>query len=294
MSKRTWLLAGLLLQPLMVLATAFPWATHGLHLGEPTWHHNVSLVAVLALTAALWRPITQDRAFIGIGIMMTTVLALVSGFLILYLKQELKVWELKDWAKFWHVAWSWAALVWAVTHTAINWKPLRRMLARWHRSLGGYASYALPWLIIAILIPVTWSPLGARAFTEPNYILWTLWTWIVIAGVPYLAWIVHKVRLDAMRRVGPADGPLRRWGWTSRPATQSFVDVWLVPMTLLANLSGIPLLYFGTKDTSLKYVAKYWHTWPSIAMAVLVFVHSIQFWPGVRRHWAKLDAKNRA
>ncbi len=279
----------LLLQPILVVATAFPWATHGLRLGEPTWHHNASLVAVLLLTAVAWRQMSKDRAFIGIGILVSSVLALASGFLLLYLKQDLKIWELKDWAKFWHIAWSWLALVLTVTHTAVNWAPFKRMLARWHRSWGGYASYALPWLVILVLIPVTWSPLGAEVFTEPTYILWTLWTWIVVAGVPYLLWIVHKVRLDAIGRVGRSDGSRRRWNWTKRPAMQSFVDVWLVPMTVLANVSGFPLLYFGTKDTTLKYVAKYWHTWPSIAMAVLLFVHSIQFWPGVRRHWRVLD-----
>lgn len=56
------------------------------------------------------------------------------------------------------------------------------------------------------------------------------------------------------------------------------------------NLWGFPILWFGTKDTSLKFVAKYWHAWPSIAMAILVFAHTIPWWVRVRPHWYQAKA----
>jgi hypothetical protein len=270
-------------QILLLLATAFPWATHGLRLGEPTWHHNLSLLFVLGLTALWWRPLTTNRAFIGIGVLATTVLALLSGFLILYLKADLKAWEIKDWAKFWHVLWSWAALIWAVSHTALNWQPFKRMLARWHQGPIGFLTFALPWALILLAIPLTWSTWGARMLQQPQYLILTLWTWLILLVPAYGMWIVAKVGMA--RRPPARRHPYR---WARRVSVQSFVDVWLVPLTILANVSGFPLLYFATKETSLKYVAKYWHTWPSVAMAIVVFVHSIQFWPGVRNHWKQM------
>jgi hypothetical protein len=238
--------------------------------GVPTWHHNASLAVALLFSGIYWKAMTTDRRFLGIGVLVTTILALASAFLLLYLKQDLKDWGLKDWAKFWHVAWSWFALVFFLGHTWVNRHGLVRALRRISQGLSGALFYG-PLALMVAAIPLTWSPWGARVFTDPIYIPLTLWTWLFFLVPAYGTWLYGTW---AARR-----NQLRSW-WP-RGASQTFVDSWLLPMTILANVSGFPILYFGTKDTALKYVAKYWHTWPSIAMAILVFVHTVQFLPAV-------------
>lgn len=279
MGRRAWVwTAATLAQLALVVVTAFPpfaqTGTAGM-LGAPTWHHNVSLLVVFLFSAVFWRPMTRDRRFLGVGVLVTTVLAVVSAFLLLYLKQQLKATDLKDWAKFWHVAWSWAALAFFLGHTWANRTGLGRSWRRMSQGAKGAVFYGLLGLMV-VAIPVTWSPWGADVFTDPIYIPLTLYTWLVFLVPAYGAWLwasIHMRNNDGLRPT-----------WWSRPGTQAFVDSWLVPMTVLANVSGFPILYFGTKDTALKYVAKYWHTWPSIAMAILVFAHTIQFLPAVARH----------
>lgn len=244
-------------------------------LGVPTWHHNASLAATLLLGLAGRR--LFDRRFLGVGVLVTTALALVSAFLLLYLKDDLKASGLKDWAKWWHVAWSWLALEFFLLHTWVNRSGLLRSLGRLRQGWRGKSLYDGALLVVLAAIPLTWSPWGAAAIQDPNYILLTHVTWLVLLGPSYAAWAVARWRL----RVG------RPLAWAGRKPAQAFVDGWLVPMTLLANLSGFPILYFATKDTDLKYVAKYWHTWPSIAMAILVFAHTIQFLPAVAHHLRK-------
>lgn len=276
MSRRAWIWTAVTGVHLVVLvATAFPpfaqVETPGA-LGVPTWHHNASLLAAVVVTALLWRRMTSDRRFLGMGVLVTTVLALASAFLLLYLKVELKETLLKDWAKFWHVAWSWFALAFFLGHTWVNRYGLARATRRIAAGLSGKAGFWLPNALILAAIPLTWSDWGARTFTDPRYIPMTLWTWIGFLVPAYGAWLVAVLQTRGGQRPE----------WFSRPRTQTFATAWLLPMTILANVSGFPILYFGTKDTALKYVAKYWHTWPSIAMAILVFAHTIQFLPMVR------------
>lgn len=270
MNPWVWALAAA--QVALLVATALPPFSPGF--GVPTWHHHASLALAVAFTALTFRRMASDRRWLGLGVALTTLLALASAFLLLYLKDDLKAWGLKDWAKWWHVAWSWLALAFFLGHTWVNRHGLDRSLRRIETGLSGIA-YWVPLAAILVAIPLTWSPWGARTFTDPGYIPLTLYTWLAIAGPAYAAWAVAFVRT---RRRG------RPPRWAARPATQAFVDAWLLPMTILANVSGFPILYLGTKDTALKYVAKYWHTWPSIAMAVLVFAHTIQFLPGMQRH----------
>ncbi len=268
------LVLGILLVPQSValVATAFPWA-HGL--GAPTWHHNASLAGSLlafAWVCTLRGPqgrLATDRAHLGVGVLVWTTLAIVSGFLLLYLKQDLKGWDLKDWAKWWHITWSWLALWYFLLHTWVNRRPMMVALGRWTRGAYALMMYGVLGLIV-IAVPLTWSAWGAGAIVDGNYIVLTLWTWVLLTGPPYGLWLA--VRADPPR-------------WAERRSMVAGIDVWLLPATLLANLSGLPLLYFDTKSTALKYVAKYWHTWPSIAMTLLVFVHSVQWWPSVRSHW---------
>lgn len=266
-----------MVQLALVIVTAFP--PFNPRLGEPVWHHNASLAAALLFTAATWRWQTRNRMFLAIGVLATTVLATVSGFLLLYLKQDLKDWVLKDWAKFWHIAWSWVALVFFLAHTWINRGPLLGFYKQARARLGGRLLHDGTLLLILAAIPLTWSPWGADVLQKPQYIPWTLYTWLIVAGGPYLAWAWSRWRLAV------ASPP----AWAESGRVQRATDLALFPMTILANVSGFPLLYFNTKETSLKYVAKYWHTWPSIAFAVLIFAHSIHRWNAVRAHWRRVD-----
>ncbi|HEX2065701.1 MAG TPA: hypothetical protein VHI93_02715 [Candidatus Thermoplasmatota archaeon] len=258
-------------QAALLVATALPPFTPGF--GVPTWHHHVSLGLAAAFSLLTFRRMATDRRWLALGVALTTILALASAFLLLYLKEDLKAWGLKDWAKWWHVAWSWFALAFFAGHTWVNRGGLARSLRRATARLAGLP-YWLPLAAIAVAVPLTWSGWGARTFTDATYIPLTLYTWLAVAGPPYTLWAIAALRIRGGARPRGA----------SRPATQAFVDAWLLPMTVLANVSGFPILYFGTKDTALKYVAKYWHTWPSIAMAVLVFAHTIQFLPAMQRH----------
>ncbi len=267
-----WTLLGAVVA--VAAAATLPRWVHGL--GVPTWHHNASLLAtivVYAIAATATRG--TPRRHQALGVAFWTTLALLSGFLILYLKPELKATDHKDWAKFWHVAWSWLALWYALGHTWLNRTGLSRALRRLGRRSVRAAAYVVPLLLIIIAIPLTWSDRGAHALQEPEYIPLTLWTWLGFVAGPYAAWWFGRA----------ADV-----SWLGRVHIQNLVTNWLIPMTLAANISGIPILYFGTKDTDLKYVAKYWHTWPSIAMAVLLFAHTVQFWPAMVGHWRRRAA----
>ncbi len=278
-----WLVGLLFLQ--MVLLVASARMPQFRHLGEPTWHHNLSLAVSVASIAFWWalakrqgRSLWMDRAHLGIWVLVWTILATVSGFLLLYLKQDLKAWELKDWAKWWHILWSWLALIYFMAHSAVNWKGMQRAWAKLHAKLGSAIMLDGGLLLIAIAIPVTWSAWGATVWIESTYIPWSLWTTLVIVGALYAAWIWVRVR-----KAQSASIP----DWGRGTGSRIRTNVWLFVAAILANVSGFPLLYFGTKDTSLKYVAKYWHTWPSILFAALIFVHALQFWASMRVHWRK-------
>ncbi len=252
------------------------------------WHHTASLGFALASIGLWWvvarargRRLWLDRAHLGIWVLAWTVLATVSGFLLLYLKQDLKDWGLKDWAKWWHILWSWLALLYFGVHTAVNWSGMRRAWGRIHASLGSALRLDVALVLILVAIPVTWSSWGAGVWTEASYIPWTLWTILALVGPMYVAWLWVR-----WRRSRAASVPL----WGTRGGARVQTDAWLFVSAVLANVSGFPLLFFATKDTSLKYVAKYWHTWPSVLFAALVFVHAVQFWAAMRVHWRKAPA----
>lgn len=273
-----WWLGATALQVLL-LVLSLPAFLPGL--GVPTWHHHASLAAAAAFGLAFPRRMTEDRRFLGVGVLVTTVLALASAFLLLYLKDPLKDTGLKDWAKWWHVAWSWFALAFFMGHTWANRKGLLRSLRRLNRTVAGAGFYLAVLVVIVLLVPLTWSPWGAAAIHEGNYIGLTHYTWLAFLVPAYGAWLYQLMRARAGHAVS----------WATRPKTQAFVDGWLTPMTILATVTGFPILYFGTKDTDLKHVAKYWHTWPSIAMAILVFAHGVQFWVAMRAHLKARDGR---
>jgi hypothetical protein len=267
MGKRGWIamLGG---QLALFVATAFPPFTP--YLGEPVWHHTASLGIALLIVVPWWRKMIADRAFLGIGILTSTVLAIVSGFYLLYDKQGLKATELKDWLKFWHILWSWWALLFFMGHTWINRAGLVAMWGRFHAMFAGRAWHTALWVAAVGLWPVTWIFVPTW-WSESNYILWTLWTWLVLLAIPYLWWWIARNRMSQL-------------------SARTWVDTLLFPATILANLSGFPLLYFKDEihGNGLKYVAKYWHAWPSIAMAIIVLIHSIHQWKAVSKHYRSL------
>ncbi len=279
MGRGAAVLAAAVIQAVLLVVTALPPVSPGL--GVPVWHHNASLALALLFVLFTWRLHVESRRFLGFGVAVTSLLAIASGFLLLYLKADLKAWELKDWAKWWHIAWSWFALTFFLAHFWIN----RLAFMRFWRRLRARPGLRLlhDGLLGATLVAIglTWSPLGARLIVEGNYILLTLYTWLVLAGVPYLVWLAVRWRTAWASR--PAPTPR----WAGRAATQRGVDLALLPAAIVANVSGFPLLYFDTKSTSLKYVAKYWHTWPSIAFTVLVFAHTIHSWRPLKAHWRR-------
>lgn len=290
--RGSWLLLGSLVQAALLGLTARPPVSPGL--GAPTWHHNASLLLAVVAVGIWWvvaarrgQALWRDRAHLGIWVLVWTVLATVSGFLLLYLKQDLKAWELKDWAKWWHVLWSWLALGYFVAHTAANWEGMKRAWTRIHARLGPALRHDLALVAVVAAIPLTWSSWGATVWTEASYIPWTLWTVLGVVAPLYAAWAYVRLmaRRTRQKGVGPIGVTSTLPGWSRRAVVRSQTDAWLFASAVLANLSGFPLLYFGTKDTSLKYVAKYWHTWPSVVFAALVFAHAIQFWAAMRVHW---------
>lgn len=273
MGRLAWVIAFAAAQVALFATTAF---VPGL--GGPTWHHNVTLALSLAFVAATWKPFTRDRTFLGLGLLLTLTLATLSGFVLLYLKQDFKDWGLKDWMKLWHILWSWFALWFFLGHAWINRHALlgywRQVYTRWSSAL----TYTLALAAIAAAVPLTWSDWGAENLQEPDYVPLTLWTWLVVVAPPYGLWAGIRLWLR---------GASRPRFLHARNAVRRNVDVWLLPTAFLVNASGFPLLYFGTKHTALKYVAKYWHTAPSIVLSLLLFIHIVQTWHRTQAHWRR-------
>lgn len=269
-----WALAFL---GLNVLGPALTWPVSTL--GGPVWHHHASLALVLVLTGFLWRRLARSRPFISLAIFGATVLAVISGFLILYAKPWLKAEELVDWAKWWHVLWSWAALVLFLAHVWIN----RATVMHFVRRLHAWPAFAVPayavLLVTLAAIPLTWNPVVQNWISDATYIPLTLYTWIVFTTPVYAGWGLQRIAL--LR--GPG------FLWLTRPFTRPGLDLALIPATILANVSGFPILYFKGQvhENGYKFIAKYWHTWPSIAMAILVFAHTVQLWRPIRSYWGR-------
>lgn len=267
-SRRAAVVLGASLAQVAALAATFPLGA----LGTAWWHHVASLAAVLAAAVALRGPMASRR-FLAVGVLAFSVLATASGFYLLYWKEGIRPAGYQDWGVFWHVAWSWAAAVFFWQHTWVNRVAylhfLRRSLGRPRKAAVHLGLYALG--VVALV--VTWGP-AKGWFTSENYVPLSFAAWLAAAGAAYVSWLV-------LRRDPKAT-----------PRTRGGVDMALVPMAALATLSGIPLLFFdpGLDALGLKYASKYWHVWPSVVFAVLVFVHGAQFWHVVRGHWRRLGA----
>lgn len=249
------------------------------HLGEPAWQHVATLLMVLAPLPFFWRPLTTSRMVLGIGVLASTLLAVGSGFFILYAKVWLKAHVLVDWIKFWHVLWSWAGIVFFLLHTWINrvayvhfWRRMHAL--RWPALLHHAA-------IVASLaaIPFLWSAWGKPLWDDENYILSTWYLWLLLVAPAYVLWW--------------ATVAARRWvalsvlaGAFQHHRVRAFVDVALVPATVLANVSGFPITFWKDEvhGHGFKFVGKMTHTAPSIVMAVLVFAHTVHLWGPIVLH----------
>lgn len=264
--NRTWLF-GLAAGQLALLAATF----YLPGLGTAWWHHVASLAVVLVIAASMGRLMTSRR-FLGVGVLVTTVLAAASGFYLLYWKEGIRVDGYQDWGVWWHVAWSWAAAVFFWQHTWVNRVSLGHFFRRSLRTMGPALMHGGLYAAVLVALVVTWGP-AKGAFVNENYIPLSLWTWIGATTVAYAAWLL-----------------LRHHPHAAQKKIRGGVDLALVPASALAVLSGIPLLWFdGAMDQAgLKYASKFWHVWPSVVFSVLVFVHSVQLWTGLRRHWQRL------
>ncbi len=238
--------------------------------GAPIWSHLASLGIVLVLSGVAWRPLSRSRRVLAIGALVTSVLAVVSGFYLLYWKEGIRVDGYQDWGVWWHVAWCWAAAVFFFQHTWINRRQYARFFADSFHSLGPGAWHIGIHAVLLLGLLVSWT-VGKSWFDGGNYIALSFAGWLVVVVPAYVVWLVR-------RRPG-MDWPMRR-----------AVDLGLVPAAALATLTGIPLTFFDDAFDAwgLKYASKIWHVWPSVLFAVLVFAHSVQLWGIVRQHWRRL------
>ncbi len=240
--------------------------------GAPPWSHLVSLAIVLALSGLAWRPLTHSRRILAIGALVTSILAVVSGFYLLYWKEGIRVDGYQDWGVWWHVAWSWAAAVFFFQHTWINRVQyahfFRDSLRRWGPAAWHIGVYA----VLVVGLALSWT-VWKDGFDGGNYIALSYIGWLAVTLPAYAIWGWRTWR-----------GARASWSW------RSAVDMGLVPAAAVATLTGIPLAFFDpTFDAwGLKYASKTWHVWPSILFAVLVWVHSVQVWSTVRQHWKQL------
>lgn len=261
--RALWLIAAVQLAALVV---TYP--VPGL--GAELWHHVASLGVVVAASLALYRPMTR-RSFLAIGVLSTSILAAVSGFYLLYWKEGIRVAGYQDWGVFWHVAWSWAAMVFFFQHGWVNRVQFVHFVRRSFQGIGPGVVHAGLYLLVAIALWWTWGPVKSW-FTNENYVPLSLVAWLAATVPAYIAWIMlrRSVTLWQVRRP---------------------VDLGLVPIATLAVVSGFPLLFLGDLMDAMgwKYVSKYWHVWPSVVFSVLVFVHAVQAWGTVQAHWRRMD-----
>lgn len=271
LSRAAWI-AILAAAQLALLAATFPLDA----LGTSGWHHVASLAAVLAMGVPVRRRLLE-RAFLAYGVLATTALATASGFYLLYWKEGIRVDGYQDWGVFWHVAWSWAAAAFFFLHTWVNRVAYGHFVRASLRRAAPAALHVGGYVATLAALAVTWGPARA-SFTNGNYIPLSFAAWLSATAVAYLLWLVLR------RRPG------------THKAARGNVDVALVPLSALAVLSGLPLLYLDAPldAAGLKYASKFWHVWPSVAFAVLVFAHGAQAWANLRAHWRKGAAPREA
>ncbi|MBW3584101.1 MAG: hypothetical protein KY455_13500 [Euryarchaeota archaeon] len=281
---------NLLVVALLLLQVALLWLTFDFAvLGSAVWHHFASLGVVLGVALALWRPLVRSRRFLALGVLAFSVLATVSGFWLLYWKEGVRIDGYQDWGVFWHVLWSWAAALFFFMHTWINRVALVHFVRKSVSTIAAAVVHAGAYVLVVVAFFITWSGRGRTWFTNENYIQLSLFAWLVAIVVPYGLWGVVQVRVAVT-------GPSSRIDKVFHPRrVRRWVDLGLVPMATLAVVSGVPLIFLDAwlDQRGFKYVSKYWHVWPSVVFAALVFVHGVQAWSSVRAHWRAYGTEGR-
>lgn len=267
------LLAGSLAGTVLVVGSA--WTP----IGVPTWHYHVAFLAMAAYAAWRWKRYVADPPLLGAHLLASGVLAIASGFLLLYLKDSLKASGTKDWAKFWHCVVSMWFLYVTLAHLA------REPNAR---ALGVYArdgarrrwgiAHVVAWSATVVLLVA--SVASKDAFRDENYLYWSTLSILVATAFAYGAWVLAKVRSGAWRAEAPPQPAPSR-------ALRGNVDLMLLGWSIIAQASGLVLLYGKSflHGNGYKYVSKFWHTAPSVVMTLLVVAHVVITAPLLRAYW---------
>lgn len=249
------------------------------YLGVPYWHYNVAFVAMAAFAAWRWKRYLADPPLLAAHLLVSGVVAIASGFLLLYLKDDLKASGTKDWAKFWHCAFSMWFLYVTIAHLAR--RPNARAVSVYARdgARRGWAwAHVAAWGATVLLLFA--SVASKDTFVDANYLYWSTLTVLFSTAIAYGAWIAAKLRSGAWRRDAPPRSPPSR-------ALRGNVDLMLVGWSVLAQASGLVLLY-GKEflhGNGYKYVSKFWHTAPSVVMTLLVVAHFVISVPLLRAYW---------
>lgn len=231
-------------------------------LGSTLWHYNASFVAA-TLAALVARPLLRTRRGATLSMAFSAVVAVVTGFAMLYTRD----FPYKDWITWWHSFTSFALVLTFLVHWLHNrtrlWDLVRRPFGA-PRAAGALVLAA--WLGLVAL--GVWS-VGAEArtrFTRENYLYLSSWAVLVGVVVAYGGWLVY--RLPAMR------ARLDRTAHRNR--VRGLVDGSLFLSHWGALLTGLALLWFADflrGESGLKYVSKWWHTATSVAFLAVVTLH---------------------
>lgn len=254
-----WAGAALLFTALLV------WATLAWSIGVGMAEYNLSFVFLTVLGVATW-PLLLRRRVASLGLAVMGLAAILTGFWLLYWKDDLKAGGLKDFAKFWHSVTSYAMLPFFAAHFTRNWPRFNDLSGRvgaWRVAVGAYAG---GWVGLLAFGAASWTPAWKVRFTEENYLGWVAWTWLAVVAAVYLAWL--GARLAQRLRPG-----LREV--LTRTRRRGLVDLTLLVSFLLAMATGFLLLYMKEflHGNGFKYVSKYWHTSTSIVFVAAVALH---------------------
>ncbi len=239
--------------------------TAGTALGVPMRDYNIAFGLMAIATLAAW-PLLKRRRVTTMLILYTGILATATGFLLLYLKDDLKSGGLKDWMKWWHSATSVALLFAFFIHWLHNNPRLvgftKRLFTRDWRA--GFPVLAV-WIGSLAIGAATWTATGRLRFTEENYLAISSWAIFLGVGIPYGLWLAFRAPTMRARLRDP----------DVRNRTRALIDTSLFLACWLAMLTGFALLYF--KDflhgNGFKYVSKWWHTSTSVLFVAFVVLH---------------------
>lgn len=236
---------------------------HGIGVGMA--EYNLTFLGLTVAGVAAW-PLLLRRRVASLGLATMGTAAILTGFWLLYWKDELKADGLKDFAKFWHSVTSYALIPFFAAHFARNsprFGDLTRGVTVRRVAAGAYAG---GWAGLLTFGVVSWFPAWRIRFTDENYLLWAAWTWLVVIALVYFAWLGAKLAVRLRPRLA---------AFFTRALRRGLVDVTLLASFVLAMGTGFVLLYMKAflHGNGYKYVSKYWHTSTSIVFTVAVVLH---------------------